>query len=96
MGNNPHKSRRSPLKTRTYLHAGACPEPTRYGVVEKVNSYYYAAIRDYQDGSQRFTNYSYTYFDPNGQGLYVGEPVNFTLYPPDYPNAGKVSCVSPA
>ena len=84
------------MRARTQLRAGQCTGPSENGVVIKAQGNgYYASIRG-QDGQQHFVNYSYTQFEPNNQPLVWGEQVLYSLYPPGYPNAGKVSCVSTA
>jgi len=84
------------MKTRTSLHAGVCYGDSQYGIVESTEGNgYYAAVRS-QDGTLLFVNYTYTDFYPDNQALYSGESVYFTIYPPGWQYAGRISCIHPA
>ena len=84
------------MKVRTDVSAGGCLLPSYNGTVIQVQGNgYYAAVRG-QDGSKRYVNKAYTTFYPNDQPLTLGEPVMFNLHPDGFPNAGKISCISPA
>lgn len=84
------------MRTRTSLCAGVCTGDSRYGVVETVEGNgYYASVRD-QDGTLRFVNYTYTDFYPDNQPLFVGENIYFSVYPPGWQYAGRISCVHPS
>jgi len=84
------------MKVRTELLAGQCVGPLAHGVVTKAQGNgYYASIRG-DDNQIHFVNYGYTQFEPNNQPVWWGEHVLYSLYPPGYRYAGRVSCVSPA
>lgn len=83
------------MRIKSSLHAGVCYGDSQYGVVERVEGNgYYAAVRS-QDGSLLYVNYTYTDFYPNNQPLYAGEQVYYTVYPPGWQYAGRISCIYP-
>ena len=84
------------MRIRTEICAGQCLGPLESGVVtDAKGNGYYAAVRG-QDNLIHYVNYAYTQFEPNNQPVWWNEHVLYSLYPPGYPNAGKVSCISPA
>jgi len=81
------------MKTKTHVKSGECLWDWQIGVVERVEGNgYYAAVRG-DDNALHFVNYSYTDFLPFGSSLKKGEVVNYMLYPSNWPNPGKISCI---
>jgi|GEM_PF-2327772 hypothetical protein len=84
------------MKINTHLKSGECLWTWQNGVVESVEGNgYYASVRG-EDGALHFVNYAYTDFLPFGQRLWKGEQVNYMLYPSNWPNPGKISCIRQA
>jgi hypothetical protein len=83
------------MKTKTDLHAGACPGVWNLGTVQESSGggYYGTILGD--DGTSRYFNLSYTEFCPANRGIFPGERVLYAPITEPGDRQGKVGCVTP-